>query len=71
MHIYDNKFVMITEPKTIHFNLTKKTDNRLKYETDSIIRHNGFLDEQRIKIKIDQLLFKYKYRNDILEHRKP
>ena len=43
VYIDDSKLVRITEPKTIHFNLTKKVDNSLKYEIDSIIKPMNFL----------------------------
>ena len=43
MHIDSNKLVIITEPKTIHFDLSKDVDNNLKYEIDFIIKHNEFL----------------------------
>ena len=33
MIIKDNKFVIITRPKTIHFDLTKNVENNLKYNT--------------------------------------
>ena len=55
MHIDDNKLAIITEPKTICFNLTKNVDDSLRQEIDQIIKHNGFLAEQRIKSEIDQL----------------
>ena len=67
MEIYtdSNEFVIITEPKTIHFDLSKAVDNNLKYETVFIIKHNELLAEHTIKNKISQLLTKYKYGNDI------
>ena len=68
--IYDNKLVIITEIKTIRFNLTKTTDNSLKHETEFIIKSNEFLAEQRTKKETDQLLFKYNHGNDIHEHGK-
>ena len=72
MYIDDNKFIIITEHKILHFHfdLLKDGDKNLKHETDYIIKQNGFLDEQRIKNKIDRLLSKYKHRDDIHEHRK-
>ena len=51
----NNKLVIITEPKTISFNLTKKVDNNLKNEVDHIIKHNGFMAEHRVKNEIEQL----------------
>ena len=41
MHIHDNEHVIITEPKTICFNLTKNVENSLKDETDHCIKHSG------------------------------
>ena len=40
----DNKLVIITEPKTFHFDLRKDVDN-LKHEIDFIIKHIEFLAE--------------------------
>ena len=70
IHISDNKLVIITEPKTIHFNLPKVISNKLKYEIDFIIRDNELLTEHKMKNKISRLLFKYKHVNDIHEHGK-
>ena len=53
VHIYDNKLVIIAEPKTIRFSLTRKTDNSLNHETDSIAKYNEFLVKQTIKKEID------------------
>ena len=61
-----NKTVIIN----FGFDLPKSFEEHLEHEIESIIRRNGFLAEQRIKIKTDQLLFKYKHGNDIHEHRK-
>ena len=58
-YIDDNKLVLFTEPKTICFNLTKKVDNSLNYEIDSIIKHNEIFAEYRIKNEISRLLSKY------------
>ena len=68
----DNNNLVIIEPKSFHFHfdLHKDADKYLKHEIDSVINGNGFLAEQRIKNKIDQLLFKYKHGNDIHEPRK-
>ena len=62
VHIGDNQLVITAEPKTIHFDLSKDVDNNLKHETDFIIEHNEILSEQ--------LLLKYRYRNDINEQHK-
>ena len=70
IHIWDNKLIIITEPKTIHFNLPKVISNNLKYEIDFIIRDNELLTEHKIKNKISRLLFKHKHVSDIHEHGK-
>ena len=70
MYIDDSKFVIIAEPKTICFNLTKKVDNSRKHEINSIIKHNEFLTEHKLDNKISQLVSKYKHGNVIHEHRK-
>ena len=36
LHIEDNKLVLITQPKTIHFDLSKDVDNNLKYEIETV-----------------------------------
>ena len=46
--IEDNKFVIISGPKIIHFDLFKELDNNLKYETDFIRKHNEFCAEDAI-----------------------
>ena len=53
VHIYDKKLPITAEPKTIRFSLTKKIDDSLKYETDSIVKCNYFLAKQKIKKEID------------------
>ena len=55
MHIDVNKLAIIAEPRTIPFDLSKDVDNNFKHETDSIIKHNIFM----------QLLSKYKHGKDI------
>ena len=62
VHIGDNQLVITAEPKTIHFDLSKDVDNNLKHEIDFIIEHNEILSEE--------LLLKYRYRNDINEQHK-
>ena len=49
VYIYDNKLVIMIEPKTISFSLTKKVDNSLKHKIDIIRKHNGCLAEQNKK----------------------
>ena len=70
VHIDSNKLVIITEPKAIHFDLSKDVDNNLKHEIDFIIKHNELLAEHAIKNWINQLLSKYKHANDFCKHRK-
>ena len=41
--------IIITEPKTIHFDLSKDVGKNLKYEIDAIIKDNNFLAEHTIK----------------------
>ena len=69
-HIVDNKLVMSTEPKSFRFDLPKIADNKFNQEIYSIIKHNKSLSEQTIKNEVRQLLSKYKYENNIHEHRK-
>ena len=64
----DNKLVVATEPKSVHFDLPKAVDINLKHEINSIIKHNKTLAEHAIKNGITQLLSKYKHGNDIHEH---
>ena len=47
--IKDYKLAIITEPKAIHFDLSKDGDNNLKHEMDFIIEQKEFLGEQTIK----------------------
>ena len=58
--------VAIWKPKTFYFNfdLPKSFYENLKYETEFIIKNNDSLAENEIKNKIEQLLSKYKHRNE-------
>ena len=47
--IKNNQVLIITEPKTIYFDLPKSVGNNLKHETDFIIKHYEFLAEHTIK----------------------
>ena len=38
--IKDNKLIIITEPKIIHFHLPKMVGNKLKDKSHVIIKHN-------------------------------
>ena len=61
----EENLIMIRHPKTFYYNF----DN-LKHENEFIIKRNESLVENKIKSEIEQLLFKYKLGNNILEHRK-
>ena len=51
---------MITEPKTICFDMPRHVDSNLKNEINFIVRQNDkFLVEHPIKNEISQLLFCY------------
>ena len=54
------KFVIITEPKNVHFELPKDVHNNLKHY-DFIIKHNKSKAERTTKNKISHLLSKYKH----------
>ena len=47
--------------------MPKNIDKNVEHEVYHITRHHGFSAEQRIKNETDQLLFEYKYGNDINE----
>ena len=66
----DNKSVIITHSKTIHFDLPEDAKNNLKHEIDFVLRHNNFVNEHTIKNEISQLVSKDKHGNDIHEHGK-
>ena len=50
--IKDNKLVITTEPKTIHFDLSKDVDNNLKHEINFIIKNKKFAAEYTIKTEM-------------------
>ena len=58
--IGDNKLVIITESKTICFDLSKYVGKNLKDEIDFTIKHNEILTQHKIKNKISPLLFRWK-----------
>ena len=60
----EGNIITIRDPKTFYYNV----DN-LKHENEFIIKRNKSLVENKIKSRIEQLLFKYKLGNNILEHR--
>ena len=63
---------VIRDPKTFFFNFDwpKDVDENLKYEFEFTVKRNESLAENKIKNQIEQLLLKYKYENNIDEHRK-
>ena len=65
----DNKLVLITQPKTFHFDLRKDARISLKHQIYSTINQNVLLIEYNIKSKIRQSLSTCKHGNDIHEQR--
>ena len=47
-----NKLIIMTELKTIHFDLPKDVDNNLKRKIDFITKHNEFLTVHKMKTKL-------------------
>ena len=68
--IKETNFVIITESKTINFDLPKDSGNNLKHEIDFIKKPNEILVEHTLKKEISQLLCKYISGNDIHQHGK-
>ena len=52
VHTGDNKLVITTESKTVHFDLSKIVGNNLKHEIDFIIKRNERLAVYTIKMKL-------------------
>ena len=52
MIIKNNKHVIITDTKTLHFDFPKDVENTLRHETDYITNHNEFLAKYAIKTQI-------------------
>ena len=52
MYIEDDKLVLVTKPKTVHFNLTKDAWD-LKCEIDSTMKHNEVSAEHTIKKRLN------------------
>ena len=46
-YIDGSRLVLMTNQKIVRFNLTKKVDNSLNHENDSIIKHNKFFAERK------------------------
>ena len=68
----EDNMAVINDPKTFHFkfNFPKDVYETLKHKNELIIKTNKSLAEYEIKNKTEQLLSKYKHRNDFHEHRK-
>ena len=64
--------IVIRAPKKIFFNFEwpKYVSENLKDEIEFIIKTNESLAENKIKNEIEQLLLKYKHRNNSHEHGK-
>ena len=63
-----SKLLIVTEPKTIQFDLPKNVGKNLKHEIGFSIKHNEVSTDHKIKKKISQLFFKYNHGNDIYGH---
>ena len=70
VHTDNNKLAKITEPKTIHFDLSKNFDNNVKYETDFYHKTQWTFSWTYNKNGINQLLFKHKHANFNRKHSK-
>ena len=68
----DENMVIIRGSETFYFDfcLPKDVNENLKHEIELIIKRNESLAENKIKCKNEQLLSKYKHRNNIHKHRK-
>ena len=68
----EESMVVTREPKTFYFDFDwpKDFDENLKYKIEFIIKSNESLAENKLKNEIEQLLSKYKHRNNIRERRK-
>ena len=64
--------IMIRDLKTFYFDFDwpKDVDKNLENKIEFIINSNESLAENKINNKIEQLLSKYKYVNNIHEHGK-
>ena len=70
VHIYDNKLVIITEPKIISINLTKRFITKRFIIAWSYYRTQLSFSWAYNKNKNSQLLSNYKHQNGIHEHGK-
>ena len=64
--------IVIRDPKRFCFNVdwSKDIDENMKHEIEFMIKSNESLAENKIKKEIEQLLLKYKHKNNIHEQRK-
>ena len=72
MQVMEENMIMIRDPKTFYFDFhwPKDVDENLKHGIEFIIKTNESLAKNKIKNDIEQLLYKYKSGNNILEHGK-
>ena len=68
----EENMIVIRNPKTfcLNFDWPKDVDENFKHTIELIIKSNESLTEDEIKKKIEQLLLKYKHRNNIDEREK-
>ena len=64
--------IVIRDPKSFFFNFDwpKNVDENLKHKIEFIIKNNESLADNKRKNKVEQLLLKYKYGNDIHQDEK-
>ena len=70
--IMEDKMIVIRDLKTFYFDFDwqKNVYENLKHEIEFIIKINESLAVTKINIEAEQLLSKYKHRNNIYEHGK-
>ena len=61
---------MIEELRILYFDFSKDIGKNLQHETESMIKSNKSLAQDKIKSKIEQLLYKYKHGTNIYEQGK-
>ena len=68
----EENMIVIRAPKKNFFNFEwpKYVSENLKHEIEFILKTNESLAENKIKNEIEQLLLKYKHRNNSHEHGK-
>ena len=68
----EESMVVTRESKTFYFDFDwpKYFDENLKHKIEFIIKSNESLAKNKLKNEIEQLLSKYKHRNNIHERRK-